>query len=121
MEGIWLRYRMEGRKGGERGGRAPSRVADDDRTSPCRLLARESMLNAETRRFGGLAAHLWGDPRAQAVVLSHSILTSSAMWRGQVDLLTRHGLFVVGVDTRGHGHSVATPAPFSMSMLVNDA
>jgi len=79
------------------------------------------MLTAETRRFGGLAAHLWGDPRGQAVVLSHSILTSSAMWRGQVDVLTRLGLFVVGVDTRGHGDSVATPAPYSMSMLVNDA
>lgn len=78
------------------------------------------MLTAETRRFGGLAAHLLGDPHAQAVVLSHSILTSSAMWRGQVDLLTRRGLFVVGVDTRGHGDSVATPAPYSMSMLVND-
>lgn len=78
------------------------------------------MLNAEARTFGGLAAHLWGDPRAQAVVLSHSILTSSAMWRGQVDLLTRLGLFVVGVDTRGHGESVATPAPYSMSMFVND-
>lgn len=79
------------------------------------------MLTAETRSFRGLAAHLWGDPRSQAVVLSHSILTSSAMWRGQVDLLTRLGLFVVAVDTRGHGDSVATPAPYSMSMLVNDA
>ncbi len=78
------------------------------------------MLTGETRSFRGLAAHLWGDPRSQAVVLSHSILTSSAMWRGQVDLLTRLGLFVVAVDTRGHGDSVATPAPYSMSMLVND-
>lgn len=43
------------------------------------------------------------------------------MWRVQVDLLTRLGLFVVGVDTRGHGDSVATRAPYSMSMLVNDA
>ena len=42
------------------------------------------------------------------------------MWRGQVDLLTRLGLFVVGVDTRGHGDSIATPAPYSMSILVND-
>ncbi len=75
----------------------------------------------ETRMFGGLAAHLCGTAGAPAVVLSHSILASNAMWRGQVELLARHGLFVVGLDTRGHGDSVATPGPYSMSMLVDDA
>lgn len=78
------------------------------------------MSAGEKRRFGTLAAQLWGDPRAPAVVLSHSILASCEMWRGQVDMLVRRRFFVVGLDTRGHGASSPTKAPYTMTLLVHD-
>lgn len=70
---------------------------------------------------GEIALHVTGEAQAPAVLMSHSILSSSAMWREQGALLARRGLRVVCADTRGHGASAAPPAPYGMDDLVADA
>ncbi|MGO4331129.1 alpha/beta fold hydrolase [Cupriavidus sp. 2TAF22] len=61
-----------------------------------------------------------GDPRAPAVFLSHSILSSHAMWDAQAALLASRGWQVVRADIRGHGDSTVDTAPASMDDLVAD-
>lgn len=70
---------------------------------------------------GEIALHVTGEAQAPAVLMSHSILSSSAMWREQAALLAGRGLRVVCADTRGHGASAAPPAPYGMDDLVADA
>ena len=70
---------------------------------------------------GEIALQVSGAKGAPAVLLSHSILSSSAMWREQAALLARRGLRVVCADTRGHGQSSAPPAPYTMDDLAADA
>jgi 3-oxoadipate enol-lactonase len=70
---------------------------------------------------GEIAVQVSGAKNAPAVLMSHSILSSSAMWREQVALLVQRGLRVVCADTRGHGQSSAPPAPYHMDDLVADA
>jgi 3-oxoadipate enol-lactonase len=69
---------------------------------------------------GVLAVHLGGARGAPAVVLNHSILSSTAMWERQVAWLIERGYRVVGVDTRGHGDSPAPSAPFTLDDLAAD-
>jgi 3-oxoadipate enol-lactonase len=62
-----------------------------------------------------------GGPGASpAVLLNHSILTSSAIWRRQAARLADQGFRVICLDTRGHGASDAPPAPYALDDLVAD-
>ena len=70
---------------------------------------------------GNLAVYLEGDPGAPAVLMTHSILSSSRMWRQQSTLLARQGFRVVRVDARGHGASQAPPPPYTMDDLAADS
>ncbi len=67
-----------------------------------------------------LAAHVRGADDAPAVVLSHSLLTSSAMWDVQAARLAARGWRVVALDTRGHGASPPAPPPYRIGELVDD-
>ena len=69
---------------------------------------------------GDIQVHRHGDPRAPAVYMAHSILSSSAMWAAQAAMLAARGWHVVCADTRGHGGSRADKAPSSMQHLVDD-
>lgn len=57
---------------------------------------------------GEVAVRLQGNPKNPAVIMTHSILSSAAMWDEQAALLAGQGWYVVRVDTTGHGDS---PAP----------
>jgi 3-oxoadipate enol-lactonase len=69
---------------------------------------------------GALSVRIAGDQGAPAVLLNHSILTSSAIWRRQAASLAGTGFRVIAMDMRGHGRSEATPAPYGMDDLVAD-
>jgi len=70
---------------------------------------------------GDIAVYVHGDPLAPAVLMTHSILSSSMMWAAQAELLTDAGLQVIRADTRGHGESHASAAPYAMDDLVADS
>lgn len=70
---------------------------------------------------GEIAVQVAGPKNAPAVLMSHSILSSGAMWEEQAALLAQRGLRVICADTRGHGQSSAPPAPYGMDDLVADA
>ena len=57
---------------------------------------------------GEVAVRLQGNPKNPAIVMTHSILSSAAMWDEQAALLAGQGWYVLRVDTTGHGDS---PAP----------
>lgn len=61
-----------------------------------------------------------GPPGAPTITLSHSLATSSDMWRPQVEALATQ-FRVLRYDTRGHGQSETPPAPYSLPQLVADA
>ena len=63
----------------------------------------------------GAALHyeLSGPADAPVVVLSHSLACSKAMWRPQMAMLNER-YRVLALAPRGHGHSDATPAPYSL-------
>lgn len=68
-----------------------------------------------------LNVQLHGRPGTRApVFFSHSILSSSAMWRGQVERLQQQGWYVICADTRGHGQSSTTSPQATMETLVAD-
>lgn len=69
---------------------------------------------------GRLSIRIGGPPAGRPVLLNHSILTSSAIWRRQAALLAGRGFRVVCLDARGHGMSPASPAPYAMDELVAD-
>lgn len=62
-----------------------------------------------------------GSPGSPAVLMLHSILTSSAIWERQASLLAAQGLRVICLDMRGHGGSESAPPPYTMDDLVDDA
>ncbi|NDZ17180.1 alpha/beta fold hydrolase [Variovorax sp. WS11] len=65
---------------------------------------------------GEVAVRLQGDPKSPAVVMTHSILSSAAMWDRQAALLAGEGWYVVRVDTTGHGDS---PAPTAEAVTID--
>lgn len=69
---------------------------------------------------GALSVRIGGEPGAPAILLNHSILTSSAVWHRQAASLAGKGFRVIAMDMRGHGRSEATPAPYGMDDLVAD-
>lgn len=80
----------------------------------------ESTLISAEGFQGKLAVHTAGPVGAPAVVLGHSILASTNMWRGQIERLLELGLRVVSIDTRGHGASDEPPLECSLDDLVAD-
>ncbi len=54
-----------------------------------------------------------------AVVLGHSFLCSTEMWRGQIGLLSEH-YRVINIDYRGHGNSDPAHERFSLNDLLDD-
>jgi len=69
---------------------------------------------------GELAVFVQGDPAGPAVVMAHSILSSSMMWEAQAALLAERGFYVVRADTRGHGASAAPAGPYTLDDLAAD-
>src|SRR5689334_8235969 len=51
--------------------------------------------------------------------MSGSLGSTTAMWRPQLSALTHHR--VVRIDLRGHGDSPATPGPYTVAELADDA
>jgi 3-oxoadipate enol-lactonase len=69
---------------------------------------------------GDIAIYVQGDPHAPAVVMAHSILSSSMMWEAQAALLAARGWRVICADTRGHGESRVEAAAWTMDDLAAD-
>jgi 3-oxoadipate enol-lactonase len=70
---------------------------------------------------GDIAVTAQGPANGTAVLMTHSILSSSMMWDEQAALLADQGFLVLRADTRGHGQSAAPAAPYSMADLVADS
>lgn len=70
---------------------------------------------------GDIAVCVQGPDDAPAVLMNHSLLSSSMMWEAQAALLAAKGWRVVRADTRGHGDSAAPAAPYAMRDLVADS
>jgi 3-oxoadipate enol-lactonase len=60
-----------------------------------------------------------GPEGAPVVALVNSLGTDLTMWEPQIAALTQR-YRVLRHDTRGHGKSAATPAPYTMDMLADD-
>lgn len=65
---------------------------------------------------GDVAVRLQGSPKDPAVLMTHSILSSAAMWDDQAALLAGQGWYVVRVDATGHGDS---PAPTAEAVTMD--
>lgn len=62
---------------------------------------------------------LSGEESRPVVMLSHSLASSLKMWEPQMDVLRSH-FRVLRYDTRGHGKSEVTPAPYTLELLAED-
>ncbi|WP_211463357.1 3-oxoadipate enol-lactonase [Collimonas silvisoli] len=69
--------------------------------------------------LGNIAYTLDGPVNAPVVVLSNSLGTTLAMWDGQAQVLQQH-YRVLRYDTRGHGRSLVSAAPYTLQMLGQD-
>jgi 3-oxoadipate enol-lactonase len=69
---------------------------------------------------GLLGVRIGNRPVTRTALFNHSILTGSAIWHRQALRLLADGWRVICVDTRGHGQSAASPAPYTMDDLVRD-
>lgn len=63
---------------------------------------------------------LSGRKDGPVVILSHSLASSLKMWEPQMGILESH-FRVLRYDTRGHGRSETTPAPYTLELLGKDA
>jgi 3-oxoadipate enol-lactonase len=63
--------------------------------------------------------HLQGPEDAPAIVFSNSLGATTAMWQPQLHALCEN-FRVLRADTRGHGHSAATPGPYTTELLAKD-
>jgi 3-oxoadipate enol-lactonase len=70
---------------------------------------------------GDIAVQVQGPEAGPPVLMTHSILSSSMMWEAQAQLLADRGMRVIRADTRGHGMSQASAAPYTMQDLVDDS
>jgi 3-oxoadipate enol-lactonase len=71
-------------------------------------------------RAGVLSVRVGGPALAPAILFNHSILTSSGIWHRQATRLVGAGFRAICVDTRGHGQSLPSPGPYTMSDLAAD-
>ncbi len=67
-----------------------------------------------------LAVFLQGPASGPAVVMNHSILSSSAMWMREAEMLAARGCRVIRVDTCGHGASTPPAGKVDMDALAAD-
>ena len=63
---------------------------------------------------------LEGPPDAPVVMLSNSLMSNLSMWTPQLPALLA-AFRVLRYDTRGHGESEVTAAPYSIEQLADDA
>lgn len=70
---------------------------------------------------GQIAVHISGPSDGPAVLMNHSILSSSMMWHEQASLLAATGWRVICADTRGHGQSECMTQSCTMDNLVADS
>lgn len=61
-----------------------------------------------------------GPDDAPALLMSHSLGSDLSMWDGQIESLAKR-FRVIRYDSRGHGASVVSPAPYSIEQLGRDA
>jgi len=73
-------------------------------------------------KANGIRIHyeLSGRKDGPVVILSHSLASSLKMWEPQMEMLRSH-FQVLRYDTRGHGRSETTPAPYTLEILGEDA
>jgi len=73
-------------------------------------------------KANGIRIHyeLSGRKDGPVVMLSHSLASSLKMWEPQMGMLESH-FRVLRYDTRGHGKSETTPAPYTLEILGEDA
>jgi 3-oxoadipate enol-lactonase len=77
-------------------------------------------LEAEADDGAVLHVRCDGDPAAPPLLLSNSLGTDLTMWEPQIAALADRHL-VVRYDSRGHGRSDVTPAPYTTERLGRDA
>jgi 3-oxoadipate enol-lactonase len=70
-------------------------------------------------RTNGIDTYCVVDGTGPWVVLSHSLACDNTMWAEQIAPLAR-SFKVVAYDTRGHGRSSVTAAPYSLDLLASD-
>lgn len=87
-------------------------------------MAESSSPGLRTRivHVGSEAFHLveHGPASGPCVIFAHSIMTTHAMWHRQIELLGNSGYRAMAYDGRGHGHSVVSPAPYTLGQLTDD-
>jgi 3-oxoadipate enol-lactonase len=66
-----------------------------------------------------LACQSDGPDDGPVLVLSHTLATSRAMWRGQIPHFAKR-YRIISYDMRGHGESAAPDYPYSLEMLGED-
>ena len=66
-----------------------------------------------------LTVHDTGPADAPAILLLHSLGASAAIWDPILPALT--DFRVIRPDMRGHGHTAATPGPYTIDLLAHDA
>ncbi len=70
--------------------------------------------------INGLDTHYEITGSGPWITLSHSLACSSEMWKPQIEVLKAH-FTVLCYDTRGHGKTQATPGPYTLEQLADDA
>jgi 3-oxoadipate enol-lactonase len=70
-------------------------------------------------RANGIEVHYEVRGAGPWLVLSHSLACDLTMWDEQVGALSRN-FRVLRYDTRGHGRSDASPAPYTLELLADD-
>jgi 3-oxoadipate enol-lactonase len=76
-----------------------------------------------TTNANGIAVnyHLEGPDDVPVVMLSNSLMSNLSMWDAQVPALLARRYQVLRYDTRGHGSTEASPPPYSINLLLDDA
>jgi 3-oxoadipate enol-lactonase len=69
--------------------------------------------------IGGLQVHYEVEGQGPWLTLSHPISADLALWAPQMEALARH-FTVLRYDTRGHGQTQVTPAPYTLAQLARD-
>jgi 3-oxoadipate enol-lactonase len=70
--------------------------------------------------LAGVEVHYEVSGRGPWVMLSHSLAANLQMWAPQLPALEQH-FTVLRYDTRGHGQTQASPAPYTLDQLADDA
>ncbi|MEQ8305249.1 MAG: alpha/beta fold hydrolase [Hoeflea sp.] len=70
-------------------------------------------------RGADLAVYVSGSPAQPPLLLLSSLGADRRMWDANMELFSRAHR-VVTFDTRGHGNSGATPAPYDLELLLSD-